>query len=60
MSTQRLNANRSHLDGDNLLVFPNATPDAELLEQDQIRESDSAEHIFPTGPTYPQSTPQGH
>jgi hypothetical protein len=49
MSTQRLNANRSHLDGDNLLLFPNATTDAELLEQDQIRESDSAEHFFPTG-----------
>lgn len=49
MSTQRLNANRSHLDGDNLLLFPNTTPEAELLEQDQVRETDSAEHVFPTG-----------
>ncbi len=49
MSTQRLSANRSHLKGDNLLMFPNHTPDAEVLEQEQLRKSESAEHIFPTG-----------
>lgn len=49
MSTQRLSANRSHIDGDNLLLFPNANPDAGLLETEQVAETDDAEHIFPTG-----------
>ena len=49
MSTQRLSANRSHIDGDDLLLFPSATPDARLLESEQIVEKDNAEHIFPTG-----------
>ena len=49
MSTQRLSANRSHIDGDDLLLFPSATPDARLLESEQVVEKDNAEHIFPTG-----------
>ena len=49
MSTSRLSANRSHIDGDNLLLFPSATPDAGLLESEQVAETDDAEHIFPTG-----------
>ena len=49
MSTQRLSANRSHIDGDDLLLFPSATPDASLLESDQMTEQGNAEHIFPTG-----------
>ena len=49
MSTQRLSANRSHIDGDNLLLFPSSTPDASLLESEQVAEQDDAEHIFPTG-----------
>lgn len=49
MSTQRLSANRSHIDGDNLLLFPSSSPDASLLESEQVAEQDDAEHIFPTG-----------
>lgn len=51
MSTQRLNANRSHIQGDNLLMFPSANPDAGLLEEAQIAEIDNTQHIFPTGHT---------
>ena len=36
MSTQRLSANRSHIAGDNLLQFPSAKPNAELLESEQV------------------------
>ena len=49
MSGQRLSANRSHIDGDDLLLFPSTTPDASLLESEQVAEGDNAEHIFPTG-----------
>ena len=49
MSTQRLSANRSHLAGDNLLQFPSATPDAQLLKTEQLRAGEETEHIFPTG-----------
>lgn len=49
MSTQRLSANRSHLNGDNLLLFPSKEPNAELLEQEQVAQEANTEHIFPTG-----------
>ena len=49
MSTQRLGANRSHISGDDLLLFPSVQPEATLLEQDQTAGAEDAEHIFPTG-----------
>ena len=49
MSTQRLSANRSHIAGDNLLQFPSAKPNAELLEAERVSNAEDAEHIFPTG-----------
>ena len=49
MSTQRLSANRSRIAGNNLLQFPNATQNAELLEAEQVSNVEAAEHIFPTG-----------
>ena len=49
MSTQRLSSNRSHLAGDNLLQFPSKGPEASILEEEQLREVESTEHVFPTG-----------
>ena len=49
MSTQRLSANRSSIAGDQLLQFPAQPTPAELLEEVQLQELESSEHVFPTG-----------
>lgn len=49
MSSQRLVSNRSHVSGDNLLQFPTQNVNATLLEEEQVRERESVEHVFPTG-----------
>ena len=46
MSTQRLSANRSHIAGDNLLQFPSAKPNAELLESEQMTEQKTQNTSF--------------
>lgn len=49
MSKAQLSAPRTHLSGENLLQIPSETIEAGLLEEDQVRDQDNINHIFPTG-----------